>query len=215
MWIQFKQWGLYTEDCVLYKETMLTVGILSHGAFQRCKWFPAQRKGQTNKQVASRWWLVLAKQSRLNWPVRFRKEIVQNTRGVGTKGREKQVLDHNPTTKRKIWNRWNLLPEGTTTYIFPQIAGKLYRFVLLIGEVFSGKLFSFLLYRVLCKLVRLRSLMLSGVWWRRFAKVLCRVLSKVLSRVQGAVQGCAGFRMLCRVPFRYFRDQFTQQKKAL
>ena len=48
-----------------------------------------------------------------------------------------------------------------------------------------------------------------------FAKVLCRVLSKVLSRVQGAVQGCAGFRMLCRVPFRHFRDQFTQQKKAL
>ena len=66
---------------------------------------------------------------------------------LGHKGQEKQVLDHNPLTKRKIWNQWNLLPEGTMTYIFPQIlvAGKLYGFVVIIGGVFSGKLFSVLL----------------------------------------------------------------------
>jgi hypothetical protein len=37
--------------------------------------------------------------------------------------------------------------------MFPQIAGKLLRFLLLIGQVFGGELFSLLLHRVLCKML--------------------------------------------------------------
>ena len=76
-------------------------------------------------------------------------------------------------------------------WIFPQIAGKLLRFLLLIGQVFGGELFSLLLHRVLCRLlfrVRWRSLanvlwrVLSRAWWRSLAKVLRKVLSEMLWR---------------------------------
>ena len=61
---------------------------------------------------------------------------------------------------------------------FPQIAGKLYGFLLLKGGVFGGELLSLradqtavakVLCRVLCRV-------LSRLQWRSLAKVLCRVL---------------------------------------
>ena len=112
------------------------------------------------------------------------RKLFRMLRVLGQKVERNKCSITTPTTKRKIWKQWHLLLEGTTTYIFLQIAGKLYKFLLLIGGVFSGELLSILLYRVLSKLVRLRSLMPSRVRRRGLARLLCR---GVQDAVQGAV----------------------------